>query len=107
LFGLKQTAFLRSPESSAGLLTSSERFSFLNQLGMIHSDLESVRLSKRELDCVRLKLQQKTALEISEELGLSVRTIEHYLENLKIKLGSKDKRDFSDKIEQLRLLGRV
>lgn len=44
------------------------------------------KLTNRELDCVRLMFLGHTAKEISSSLGVSVRTVEFYLDNIKSKL---------------------
>ena len=48
-------------------------------------------LSKRQLDCVRLTLLGFTSTEISEKLGLSFRTVENYLANIREKFQAQTK----------------
>lgn len=50
-------------------------------------DFLSESLSKREIDCLQLLVKGKTATEISEDLDLSKRTVESYIEKIKSKLG--------------------
>jgi DNA-binding CsgD family transcriptional regulator len=50
------------------------------------TDIEE-RLTRRELECFFHVIQGKTAKQIARELQLSPRTIESYLDNMKIKLG--------------------
>lgn len=50
-----------------------------------------VELSKREIDCLAGIYQGKTAARIGQELLISKRTVESYIENLKIKLMCKNK----------------
>ena len=47
----------------------------------------SKRLSKRELECLFLLLRSKTAKQIGGILGLSIRTIESYIDSIKVKFG--------------------
>ena len=44
---------------------------------------KNVVLTERQLQCVKYLLQGKTAREIAEILGLSRRTVEYYLSNVK------------------------
>lgn len=53
----------------------------------------SVQLTKREQDCLSHLLQGKTAKETAQILGLSHRTVEEYLNNIKRKCGLRYKRD--------------
>ena len=46
------------------------------------------RLTPREVDCLRWCGQGKTNWEISRILGLSERTVEHYLSRVNRKLGT-------------------
>jgi len=49
------------------------------------------KLSNRELECLFLQLRGKTAKQIAIVLGLSKRTVEDYLDNIKSKLGCQNK----------------
>jgi DNA-binding CsgD family transcriptional regulator len=51
------------------------------------------KITVREQDCLYYYLQGKTAKETAKQLGLSFRTVEEHLHNLKIKLGCQHKRD--------------
>lgn len=50
-----------------------------------------IQLSHRQLDCARLLLMGMKYKEIANKLGLSSRTIEFYIENLKTKLQCQNK----------------
>lgn len=50
-----------------------------------------VKLTGRELECVALISTGLTAMEIGEFLDLSVRTVEHYIDRIKDKLGCEKK----------------
>jgi DNA-binding CsgD family transcriptional regulator len=57
-----------------------------------HEKYRNVKLSSRELDCIFLYQEGKTAKETARELNISQRTVETYFENIKNKLScySKD-----------------
>lgn len=48
-------------------------------------------LSKRELECLHLTIKGYTAKRIGRELGISYRTVEDYLVNIRIKTGAASK----------------
>lgn len=48
-------------------------------------------LSAREMECIYYLLHGMTAKEIGLQLELSTRTVESYLESIKIKLGCRNK----------------
>jgi DNA-binding CsgD family transcriptional regulator len=54
--------------------------------------------TKREIDVLKLLVRVKTSKEIATELGLSYRTVEHYIENAKRKIGVTSKSELIDKI---------
>ena len=56
-----------------------------------------VYLSKRETQCVNLLVRGKTAKMIAQNLGVSQRTVEHYLENIKLKLSVDSSSELIDK----------
>lgn len=45
-----------------------------------------VNLTKRESDCIKIFMQNRTAKEIAATLNISPRTVEHYIESVKQKL---------------------
>jgi DNA-binding CsgD family transcriptional regulator len=55
------------------------------------------KLSKRELNCLELYVYGKTAKEISRMLYLSHRTIENYIQSVKIKMQAPRKSDLIHK----------
>jgi len=85
-------------------LTLEEKLAALRGFERI-SPLVPVKFSKREKECILLRLSGKSSRESSELLGLSRRTVENYLENIKGKLNCDDQSSFSEKLEQLRMLG--
>lgn len=48
-------------------------------------------LSKRELECLQLTIKGFTAKRIARELGISYRTVEEYIANIRIKMGASSK----------------
>lgn len=57
-------------------------------------------LSKRESECLHHLMKGKTAKQIAEKLSLSSRTIEHYLDNLKIKFNVLSKYELIMKVKR-------
>ena len=57
-----------------------------------------IRLSKRELECIYFMILGKTSKEIAEQLGISFRTVEQFIESIRSKLGCSKK---SEIIESL------
>lgn len=58
-------------------------------------------LSNRQIECCTLLLSGKTSKEIAKLLGLSTRTVEHYLSNIKIKLQCSNKAELIAKLIRL------
>lgn len=60
----------------------------LDQAKLAHflCQINNSQFTKRDLDCIKLLVKGKTAVEIAKLLHLSVRTIEHRFERLKDKL---------------------
>ncbi len=53
--------------------------------------LDGAHLTSREVQCLRLLQQGKTAKQTAKELHLSYRTVESYLDNIKVKLDATSK----------------
>jgi len=58
-------------------------------------------LSSREKECLRFYLEGETASSIAKQLGLSRRTVESYLDNIKMKLNSYNKTDLLKQAKRL------
>ncbi len=56
-----------------------------------------INLSKRESECLFFLTRGKSSKHIAQALNLSVRTIENYIENLKIKFNCQNKFDLIDR----------
>lgn len=54
-------------------------------------NLSSVHLSNREFQCLLLSIRGKSARLVGIEIGISQRTVEEYLNNIKYKMGVKRK----------------
>ena len=65
--------------------TSIRRF-YLQQ-----EEYQNTKLSQREVDCIFYLIQNKTAIETAELMNISRRTVESYIENIKIKLACESK----------------
>ncbi len=76
------------------MLTSVRGIVEQSELSSLQNDPLS-SLTKRELQCVAFISLGQTASDIALTLGLSVRTVEHYIENIKEKLGCKRKSQVS------------
>jgi DNA-binding CsgD family transcriptional regulator len=56
------------------------------------------KLTKRELECIQLIMRGRTAKEMADVLGLSPRTVEFYINNIKSKIGCSKKSKIVDYI---------
>ena len=79
-------------------LLSSQNIS--NHTGKVLND---IYFTKREIDILNNTARGRTAKETATILGLSKRTVEHYLENIKTKMGAVKKSDMIDKYLGLNL----
>lgn len=91
--------------SDNSLLTDKDIFlneiKITNETNIIHSLInqgENSRLTKREIECLNLYASGKIANDIAIRLGLSKRTVQHYLDNAKLKLGIKSKNELLEKV---------
>ncbi len=67
-------------------------------------EYRGTKLSQREVDCIYHLLHKKTALETGELMNISRRTVESYIENIKIKLNCKDKAEIIKKLKNNKYL---
>lgn len=51
------------------------------------SDRSTLRLSKRQLDCLKLVAEGRSSPEIARELRISPRTVDEYISDACLKLG--------------------
>lgn len=92
------------PDFLFSLCSFEKKVEFLKQMGVISSE-EEIHLTSREVDCIKLLLQGYTANQIANTLGLSKRTIEHYLEGVKLKSNCDSKLELFEKFKEIENLG--
>jgi DNA-binding CsgD family transcriptional regulator len=64
-------------------------------------DADQKYFSRREREVLRLLVRAKTSKQIAGHLGLSHRTVEHYIENSKRKMGVSSKSELVDRVIDL------
>lgn len=64
-------------------------------------------LTQRELKCLHYLLQNKTSKEIANFMNIAYRTVESYLENIKIKLDCANRIELINKITSCRFLSAI
>lgn len=69
-----------------------------NQYLLDNLKLKGTKLSKRQSEILYLSIRGKTSPEISEILKLSKRTVNHYLDAIKIKMGASSKSELIEKV---------
>jgi DNA-binding CsgD family transcriptional regulator len=78
------------------------KFKFLDELNehnyLIDFDGSVQKFSKREVDCIFCLLSGKTARETAEILTLSTKTVENYIDALKVKLNCSRKSEIFEKL---------
>ena len=72
-------------------LFSYDKMPFINPTGAPLLTNHKTNLSKREIECLQLTIKGYTAKRIGRELGISNRTVEEYLVNIRIKMGVSSK----------------
>lgn len=71
-----------------------------NKLMLLASPVKSL-LTNRQLQCCLLLMQGKTAKEIANTIGLSARTVEDYLSQIRTKLGCRNKTELIIKLSAI------
>lgn len=89
-----EAVFAENP-NLLGELNQKKRASLLQKLGMI----PFTPLSPQEEKCLSFALRGKSSSQIGRELGLSSRTIEHYMESIKNKFGCSNKAELFDRVD--------
>lgn len=62
----------------------------------LHQDdinINNVKLTRREMQCLQLTVKGYTAKKVARQLGISFRTVEEYLNNIRAKAGAHSKSD--------------
>ena len=70
----------------------------------LSGDFADVYLTKREAECIFWIVQEYTIPQTADIMGLSARTVEFYVKNLKLKLCCKNKKELIEKILKTTLL---
>lgn len=68
-----------------------------NKSYLIGEELQNIKLSARELECLFYLVRGKTSADIAECMRLSKRTVESYIDNIKIKMNCPTKADLIEK----------
>lgn len=63
-----------------------------------------VYFTQRETECMVLLLRGMTITAVAEELGLSPRTVEFYVKNMKMKIGCSSKSELVEKVARSKFL---
>lgn len=71
--------------------------------GILIDKLENQYLTRREVDCAKLLIHGLSAKKIAAELNLSQRTVQHYIENIRAKLGAANKSELIIKLCHLNI----
>lgn len=77
-----------------------KKIEFLKQIGVL-DPVDNIDLSPREIECVRMMLLGYSASEIGTLLKLSKRTVEFYLENIKLKANCFSKLELFEKFREI------
>lgn len=72
---------------------SDDAVTIKNQPLILHYQGNIIKLSPRELECLQLLKSGYTAKETAQQFGLSYRTVEHHINNIKLKFGLNRKSD--------------
>lgn len=79
---------------------------FLKRLGILPIDFKSpTPFSAQEKACLEHMSMGKTIKETAEIMDLSMRTVEHYIDNIKNKMGCMTKSEVMETLHHLKLLG--
>jgi DNA-binding CsgD family transcriptional regulator len=105
IIGIFNCAIALGKQELEGSLAVIAKLGLLDALGitskknqvMLGSEIENVYLTNREIQCLRLHVRGQSAKEIAMTIGLSRRTVEHYLENIKKKLRVSSKTELIQK----------
>ena len=72
-------------------LFDSDKIPLTNPNSLAQLKINKTYLSKREIECLQLTIKGYTAKRIARQLGISHRTVEEYLFNIRIKTGTSSK----------------
>lgn len=92
-----------SNEQAIHMLDTEIKKQFLKETKVKKAYYDNLVISKREMDCIKLLLQGKTARAIGAELFISPRTVESHLENVKDKLLCRSKSELIAKLLKMQI----
>jgi DNA-binding CsgD family transcriptional regulator len=72
-------------------LFDSDKIPLSNTNSLAQIKINKTYLTKREIECLQLTIKGYTAKRIARQLGISHRTVEEYLVNIRIKTGTSSK----------------
>lgn|SRR3990167_757145 len=85
--------------TAIGLLSQS-KFNREMPLQLKEFKIKDIHLTQREMQCLQLTIKGFTAKKIAKELGLSFRTIEEYMTNIRVKAGVNSKSELIEMVIQ-------
>lgn len=96
--------YLSKPTIEVASTDPQRSIRFLKDMGVL-SKADDIALTSRETQCIRYLLQGYTAAETAQLLELSKRTVEFYIENIKLKTNCNTKLELFEKFKELEALG--
>lgn len=101
-FREKATSLIKLAEINKIILPFNNKFNFPSNENIPHEYAFTKQkintLSNRQHECCELIMKGYTTKEIAANMGLSARTVEYYLNNVKVKLGCKNKTELLVKL---------
>lgn len=96
---------LKREENSSNCVPRPRRFEPQHQrrFYVAEIDHEAVYFTYRESECLSYILKSYSIRQTADVMGLSPRTIEFYLKNMRVKLGLNSKTDLLEKANELKL----
>ncbi len=70
-----------------------QKYLFLKEINLLDSDLLNIKLTNREIQCIKLYLNGNAAQDTAKILSISRRTVETHMNNIKSKLKINYKKD--------------
>lgn len=99
IIGLFGCSIILDKHSLSDSLSSIQELGVLSNsaLGMVTpTTIQHMSLTNREIECLHLTIRGNSARKVATRLGISQRTVEEYLNNIKFKMGVKTKAEMID-----------
>ena len=96
--------FKRSPTPLIASLEVQNKIKFLIQMGILHPT-DDIFLSPRQKECMRYLLRGYTASDTALLLNLSKRTVESYIDHIKLKMNCYSKLELFEKFKEIESVG--